>query len=64
MGVKTAGIRWLMETSATQHVRGMAGLSHFSHLISIDFLGDLFAALSELLRTSGCLPGESDAQDS
>jgi hypothetical protein len=42
----------------------MAGLSHFSHLISIDFLGDLFAALSELLRTSGCLPGESNAQDS
>jgi hypothetical protein len=34
----------------------LAGLGHFSHLISIDFLGDLFTCLNTLLRQGGVLP--------
>eukprot|EP01048_Picozoa_sp_COSAG05_P003726 COSAG05_NODE_179_length_14870_cov_351.155846_6_plen_261_part_00 len=38
----------------------LEGLAHFSHLISIDFLGDLFAALNELLRAGNIMPKTMD----
>ena len=34
----------------------LEGLAHFGHLISIDFLGDLFRCINGLLRHGGVLP--------
>eukprot|EP01052_Picozoa_sp_SAG31_P016458 SAG31_NODE_1092_length_9957_cov_10.569284_2_plen_866_part_00 len=39
------------------------GVAKFSHLISVDFLGDLFAVLNDLLRTGGLLPESMPAKE-